>query len=88
MRKSSIGDIRIKVFASHPAVIASMVIKVSFTGTTRKKKRNEQDKGKLGHGKKLEPLFTNNCLLTLVKYVGSPIREFWNLITFEVRVRT
>jgi len=29
-----------------PAVIASMVIKVNFTGTIRKKKRKEQDKGK------------------------------------------
>jgi len=46
MRKSSIGDVKIRVSVSLPAVIASMVIKVNFTGTIRKKKRKEQDKGK------------------------------------------
>jgi len=46
MRKSSTGVIRIKESISLPAVIASTVIKVNFTGTIRKKKRKEQDKRK------------------------------------------
>jgi len=76
MKKSSTGGIRTRVSVSLPAVTANMVIKLSFTGTTRKKKRKEQDKGKLGQGKKLERLFTTTYLLTRVKDVESLIREF------------